>query len=156
MLFLSISTYSNRPAIVIYGWILMFEVSKNASFQNESFCIKHFFDWKSISGLKRRPPIWSPIEGQKPNFVIYGWILMFEVSKNASFKNESFCIKHFFDWRSISGLKRRSELYQGICEYNRTSNQRPPLEAANWPPIEKMFYTKRFVLKRRVFWHLKH
>ena len=33
----------------------MFEVSKNASFQNESFCIKHFFDWRSISGLKRRP-----------------------------------------------------------------------------------------------------
>ena len=35
----------------------MFEVSKNASFQNESFCIKHFFDWRSISGLKRRPLI---------------------------------------------------------------------------------------------------
>ena len=49
----------------------------------------------STNGLGGRNYMQRPIRGQKPNFVIYGWILMFKVSKNASFQNESFCMKHF-------------------------------------------------------------
>ena len=100
----------NTHYISPYGWILMFKVSKNASFQNESFCIKHLFDWRSISGLRRRPPFrgcsWKL--GITRVGISYR-IEVFEVSNDASFQKKYLFIKQFFDWMSTNGLGGRSE-----------------------------------------------
>ena len=94
-----------KPNFVIYGWILIFKVSKNASFQNESFCIKHFFDWRSISGLRRRPPFRGCSWNLGINLGISNRIKVFKVSNDASFQKKYLFIKQFFDWMSTNGLR---------------------------------------------------
>ena len=125
--------------------VIKFEVSKNASYQKEHFCIRQLLDWSSNSGV-----VTSDLSLKFTTFTLITLVFIHQsgrCQKMFLIKRNIFVIKQLFDWRSNNSLR----IWLLIPELQwATLKQRLPSEVAIWPLIENLSYSKNNPFEK---WH---